>query len=147
MTIGKFLWGKHGIYKLIGDLVISLLSCLLMFKVLPGHAVYYHLSASQSAGDQVFIHTVLAILCILFFRLLTRSYSRTWQGDKYICLLSVIAADVIAGIAYYMVNDYVLVSEYPFMLIFSTFAVICIASVFERIVVMGFIDMMKVTEQ
>ena len=93
------------------------------------------------------LHTLVALATILSCRFLVGSYGRSWSRDHLLGLLSIGISDMVAGVVYYVITEYLMQSVYPFLLTFSLFALICVVSLFARLLYRGVNEAAQMTEQ
>ena len=113
---------------------------LLVFEILPRSATFFNLASVHTTTEQKVLHSIVALLCLLVFRTVLMVYKRQWVSAKILNYLNVIVADMIAGIAYYIITEYIFHSVYPFLLTLTLFMMIDILTLFIRLTYQGVVE-------
>lgn len=139
--------GKSSLCKMLVDAVIVSAACLFVFEILPRNAAFFELASAHTTLPQKTIHAAAALACVVSFRLVMRVYRQSWSNAKTLRFLRIMAADVAAGVAYYVITEYAMGSVYPFLLTLSLFALIDIGTLFLRLLCKGLSEEYGMTEQ
>ena len=143
----RFYWSRFAPGKLALDAGIILLSAAAVFWLLPGNVAFFNLASVHTTFGQKALHTLVALATILSCRFLVGSSGRSWWRDYLRGLLSIGISDMVAGVVYYVITEYLMQSVYPFLLTFSLFALICVVSLFARLLYRGVNEAAQMTEQ
>lgn len=152
-TVKKRFWDSqsHGMKgslgKLTVDAIIVILGSVLMFGIIPHRVVFLDLASVHTTFLQIAMHTGIALACILGFRFIIKVYTKSWSEDNLHSCLTIIISDAMAGLVYLFITDIILRSVYPFLLSVSLFAIICIISVFVRLLYSVIAENVTPTEQ
>lgn len=133
-------FSKHSLRRILADVVTISVVALLVFEILPRSVTFFNLAAVHTTTGQKMLHSVVALLCVLVFRTLLMVYKRQWISAKILNYLNVIVADMIAGIVYYIVTEYIFHSVYPFLLTLTLFMMIDILTLFIRLAYQGVVE-------
>jgi FlaA1/EpsC-like NDP-sugar epimerase len=131
---------KNSIKKILLDSALVILISVFVFCILPRNITFFDLASAHTTLVQKAIHTGIALLSILLFRILMMVYKQPWNLTKTLNFLYIIVADVMAGIVYYVITEFVVGSVYPFMLTLILFALIDIVTLFVRLLYKGLIE-------
>lgn len=142
-------FSKHSLRRIIVDIVIIAVVALLVFEILPRSVAFFTLASVHTTPEQKALHSLIAFLCLLLFRTLLMVYKRPWVSAKILNYLNVIVADIIAGIVYYIITEYIFHSVYPFLLTLTLFMMVDILTLFVRLTYQGVVEdcFVKKTEQ
>ncbi|MCE5343271.1 MAG: hypothetical protein LLF96_06760 [Eubacteriales bacterium] len=138
---------QYSLKKMIIDAVVIAVACAIVFGLLPRSATFFNLAATHTTALQKAIHSVIALGCILLFRMLLMVYRQDWVQMKTMGYLNIILADTVAGISYYLITEFALKSVYPFLLTVVLFAISDIVTLFVRILYRGLNEEYGPTEQ
>lgn len=133
-------FSKHSLRRILVDIVTISVVMLLVFEILPRSATFFTLASVHTTIEQKVLHSIVALLCVLFFRMLLMVYKRQWISARILNYLNVIVADMIAGIVYYVITEYAFHSVYPFLLTLSMFMMIDILTLFIRLSYQGVVE-------
>ena len=133
-------FSKHSLRRILVDVVTMAVVALLVFEILPRSATFFSLASVHTTIEQKVLHTLIAFLCVLLFRMLLMVYKKQWVSAKILNYLNVIVADMIAGIVYYIITEYIFYSVYPFLLTLSMFMMIDILTLFIRLTYQGVVE-------
>lgn len=133
-------FSKHSLRRILVDIVTISVVSLLVFEILPRSATFFTLASVHTTTEQKALHSIIALLCVLFFRMLLMVYKRQWISARILNYLNVIVADMIAGIVYYVITEYAFHSVYPFLLTLSMFMMIDILTLFIRLSYQGVVE-------
>jgi len=133
-------FAKHSLRRILVDVVTMTVVALLVFEILPRSATFFSLASVHTTIEQKVLHALIAFLCVLLFRTLLMVYKKQWVSAKILNYLNVIVADMIAGIVYYIITEYIFYSVYPFLLTLSMFMMIDILTLFIRLTYQGVVE-------
>lgn len=124
---------KRTIAKILCDIVLMIIVAVLIFWVLPQKVVFFDLASSHTTFEARAMHSLVAILSILFFRCLLVVYGAAWHATRTYQFLTIVVADMMAGVIYYLITEFIMGSVYPFILTLALFALIDIWTLFIRL--------------
>lgn len=133
-------FSKHSLRRILVDFVSITVVALLVFEILPRSVTFFSLASVHTTFVQKVLHSVIAIVSVLLFRTLLMVYKNSWSSAKILNYLNVIVADIIAGVLYYIITEYVFSSVYPFLLTLAMFTMIDILTLFVRLLYQGIVE-------
>lgn len=135
--IAKQFRNRRTISKMICDAILMSLVSFLVFWLLPQKVVFFELASAHTTNEARAVHSIVAILAVFFCRSALVVYGAQWHATRTYQFLTIVVADMMAGILYYIITEFILGSVYPFLLTVSLFALFDIASLFIRLAYKG----------
>lgn len=133
-------FSSHSLRRMLVDIVTISVVALLVFEILPHSVAFFSLASVHTTFQQKALHSLIALLCVMFFRTMLMVYKRQWESAKILNYLNVIVADMIAGIVYYIITEFIFHSVYPFLLTLTMFMMIDILTLFIRLSYHGVVE-------
>lgn len=136
IKVGKIIkqfTNRRTVAKILCDVVLMTIIAILVFWLLPQKVVFFDLASSHTTFAARAIHSLVAILSVLFFRCVLLVYGAQWHATRTYQFLAIVVADLMAGIVYYIITEFIMGSVYPFILTLSLFALIDISTLFIRL--------------
>lgn len=137
--ISQFRNGRT-LLKIFCDTVVVIFVALVVFWILPHKVTFFELASAHTTPAVRWLHTLVAVVAIVLSRSLLCVYGTQWHATQTYQFLCIVVADMIAGILYYIITEFVMGSVYPFLLTLSFFTLIDILSLFIRLGYKGLCD-------
>ena len=144
--LGTF-FAEGSFKKIIVDTIQIIIVCVILFTVLPQTATFLHLASVHKSAFQIILHSSIAWFLVIFFRTTLKVYKQPWNKTRPIYFVHIIIADIMAGIIFYIIADFLIKSRYPFLLDFALFAMIDVVTLFFRLLYNGIVDEYGYTEE